>query len=74
MSDCRGLEAAAASPGVFLSWFPSNLPVAMVIHYPEGRSTAFGMFAGLLGAGRLHVFSVILSLVTRLEQYLVYIA
>lgn len=38
-----------------LSWFPSSLPVAMVIHYPEGRSTACGMFALFVGAGRLHI-------------------
>lgn len=70
MSDCRGPEVAAVPPGVSLSWFPSNMPVAMVIHYSEGRSTAFGIFAQLLGAGRLHAFSVI-SLVAGLEQHLV---
>lgn len=65
----QGTWGRSCLPGVILSWFPSNLPVAMVIHYPESRSTAFGMFALLVGAGRLHAFSVTLSLVARLEQY-----
>lgn len=72
MSECRGPEVDAAPLGVLLSWFPSNLLVAMALHYPGSRSTALWNVCSIVDTGRLLAFSVILFLVTRLEQYLAY--
>lgn len=53
------------------SWFPSSLPVAMAMYYQAADLLPCGMFALIVGAGRLPAFSVILSLVAR--QYLAYV-